>query len=174
MINNESIALIKCFESLHDGDLSQIGLQPKMCPAGIWTVAFGRALRTKDGKRFLKGNADKAEAYRQYPALTEAEAEAMLQEDLAIFAAHVAKLVKVPLSENQRGALVSFAYNCGHGALASSTLLKKLNAGDYDGAAAEFKRWNKAGGKVLRGLTRRREAEAALFMGKGYAYVSAR
>ena len=72
-------------------------------------------------------------------------------------------MVKVPLNENQHGALVSFTYNLGAGNLGSSTLLRKLNAGDYAGAAAEFPRWNKAGGKELAGLTRRRAAEKALF-----------
>ena len=71
--------------------------------------------------------------------------------------------VKVPLNPNQFGALTSFTYNLGAGNLRSSTLLRKLNAGDYAGAAAEFARWNKAGGKVLKGLTRRRAAERALF-----------
>ncbi len=73
-------------------------------------------------------------------------------------------MVKVPLTANQLGALTSFAYNLGSGALASSTLLKLLNAGDYAGAAAQFARWNKARGKTLAGLTKRRAAEAALFL----------
>lgn len=72
-------------------------------------------------------------------------------------------LVKVPLTAHQMGALVSFAYNVGMGALGSSTLLRLLNAGQYDAAAKQFARWNKAGGRVLAGLTRRRAAEAALF-----------
>lgn len=96
--------------------------------------------------------------------LTEAEASAILQRDLERYEADVARLVKMPLNENQHGGLVSFTYNLGAGNLGSSTLLRKLNAGDYAGAAAEFPRWNKAGGKVLAGLTRRRAAEQALFL----------
>lgn len=96
-------------------------------------------------------------------ALTEAEATAILQRDLAKYEADVRRLVKVPLNENQFSALVSFTYNLGAGNLGSSTLLRKLNAGDYAGAAAEFGRWNKAGGKALAGLTKRRAAERALF-----------
>ena len=76
----------------------------------------------------------------------------------------VSNLVKVKLTQGQFDALVSFAYNLGARALSTSTLLQKLNAGDYTGAADEFPRWNKAGGKVLPGLTWRREAERALFL----------
>jgi lysozyme len=75
----------------------------------------------------------------------------------------VDSLVKVSLNDNQYAAIVSFAFNLGVGNLKQSTLLKKLNAGDFAGAANEFAKWNKAGGKVLAGLTRRRAAEAELF-----------
>lgn len=95
---------------------------------------------------------------------TKAEAIATLKQDLAGYENSVNKLVKVPLNANQYGALVSFTYNLGEGNLAKSTLLKKLNAGDYAGAAAEFEKWNRAAGKVLAGLTRRRKAEAQLFL----------
>lgn len=96
--------------------------------------------------------------------LTEAEGSAILQRDLGQYEASVAQMVKVPLNENQFGALVSFTYNLGAGNLGSSTLLRKLNTRDYTGAADEFARWNKADGKVLAGLTRRRAAERALFV----------
>lgn len=96
--------------------------------------------------------------------ITMAEAESILRRDLQIFEAAVARNVKVPLTGNQFSALVSFTFNLGEGALATSTLLRKLNAGDYAGAADEFPRWNKANGKVLNGLVRRRAAERALFM----------
>jgi lysozyme len=94
---------------------------------------------------------------------TKEQADARLASDVAKFAAGVRKLVKVPVNANQAGALISFAFNVGLGALGSSTLLKKLNAGDYSGAAEQFARWNKAGGKVMAGLTRRRSAEALTF-----------
>ncbi len=81
------------------------------------------------------------------------------------FESQVRKLVSVLLNEAQLGALVSFTYNVGVGAFKSSTLLKMLNAGDYVGASLQFARWNKAGGKVLKGLTNRRLAETALFIG---------
>ena len=68
------------------------------------------------------------------------------------------------MNDNQFAALVSFVFNCGIGNFKRSTLLRRVNAGDFAGAAREFPRWNKAGGQVLKGLTLRREAEAALFM----------
>lgn len=81
------------------------------------------------------------------------------------FAKQVAPLLEVPVKHHQFDALVSFAYNVGIGNLKSSTLLRKLNAGDYDGAALEFHRWKRSNGRVLPGLVRRRAAEALLFQG---------
>lgn len=98
-------------------------------------------------------------------AITEAQGRAYLIHDMAGAMQAVRDLVKVPLTDGQSAALTSFIYNLGRGAFAGSTLLRKLNAGDYAGAAAEFGRWNRAGGKVLAGLTRRRADEAALFRG---------
>lgn len=97
--------------------------------------------------------------------ITEAQGRAYLIHDMAGAMQAVRDLVKVPLTDGQSAALTSFIYNLGRGAFAGSTLLRKLNAGDYAGAAAEFGRWNRAGGKVLAGLTRRRADEAALFRG---------
>lgn len=156
--------IIMHFESLHDGDLNVIGLQPKMCPRGIWSAGYGRALMNASKTRFLIGDKDKAEAYKQYPTLTVEEAELMLDEDIERFEAVVKKLVKARLNEHQRGALVSFAFNLGAENLKESTLLALLNAGDYKNAAIQFSRWNKCNGKVLKGLTLRREAERELFL----------
>jgi len=95
---------------------------------------------------------------------TQAQADGRLATDLVGYEAGVVKaLGGAPATDSQRGALISMAYNIGTGALASSTLIKKHKAGDYAGAAAEFARWNKASGKVLAGLTRRRAAEAAVY-----------
>lgn len=96
---------------------------------------------------------------------TKAEGEAILRRDLNDVVEHVSSKVKVTLNPYQFGALVSFTFNLGAGNFDKSTLLKKVNAGDYAGAAKEFAKWNKAGGQVLKGLTRRRAAEAALFAG---------
>lgn len=91
-------------------------------------------------------------------------ADRLLRTGLVSFENDVLKVVKIRLTQGQFDALVSFAYNVGSRALSTSTLLKKFNDGDVQGAADEFLRWNKAGGKVLNGLTRRREAERALFL----------
>lgn len=96
-------------------------------------------------------------------AWTQEQADNRLRADLEHFAGSVDTLVKVPLAPNQKAALVDFTYNLGAGNLASSTLLKLLNAGDYRGAAAQFPLWNKAAGKVMAGLVRRRAAEQSMF-----------
>ncbi|EMF7563581.1 lysozyme [Serratia marcescens] len=90
---------------------------------------------------------------------TEAECKALLDKDLVPFSRSVERSVKVPASEYQKAALISFSYNVGVKAFESSTLLKKLNAGDSRGACDEMRRWNKAGGKVWKGLINRREVE---------------
>lgn len=113
----------------------------------VWTIAFGHTRGVEPGDH-----------------VSREEGLKLLQKDAATAAQAVHDLVDVPLNQNQFDALVSFAYNLGGGALAESTLLKKLNRGDYRGAAKQFKRWNKAGGQVLAGLTRRRHAEAHLFL----------
>ena len=100
--------------------------------------------------------------------ISEAQAEAFLRKDLDRFEAAVTRNVKVPINDDQFAALVAFTYNVGDGALASSTLLRLLNQRDYRRAADEFLRWNKGGGRVLPGLTRRRRAERALFLGEDF------
>lgn len=121
---------------------------------GVWTIGFG-TIKYPNGVRVKKGD-----------VCTEKQAEEYLQNDLVKFEAAINKLVKVHLTQNQFDALASFTYNLGETNLANSTLLKKLNKGDYKGAADQFLVWNKAGGKVMKGLVRRREAERALFLKK--------
>lgn len=144
-VNQETLDLIKHFE----------GLVKKWYrdPVGVWTIGYGHTDSAGHPR------------HRDDPGLTltDRDAEIILQRDLGQYEAAVQGAVKVPLNENQYGALVSFTYNLGPGNLRSSTLVKKLNAGDYAGAASEFPRWNKAGGKVLQGLVRRRAAEQDLF-----------
>lgn len=100
---------------------------------------------------------------------TVAEGREILAKDLEPVIRAVRSRVKVPLNDNQIGALVSFTFNLGSGNFAKSTLLKKVNAGDFAGAAKEFPRWNRAAGKVLKGLVRRRAAEQALFLSEAFS-----
>lgn len=97
--------------------------------------------------------------------ITPAESDLILSRDLAKFETAVLAAVKVPISQNEFDALVSLAFNIGGGAFAKSTLVRKLNEGDKAGAAEQFLVWNKAGGKVLKGLTKRRESERLQFLG---------
>ncbi|WP_420361388.1 lysozyme [Ensifer canadensis] len=94
--------------------------------------------------------------------ITEAKAEEILRADLAQFEERVARLVKVPINDNQHAVPVSFDFNTGR--LGKSTLLKKLNAGDYEAVPAELMKWVNAGGKRLKGLVNRRAAEAGLWV----------
>ena len=124
-----------------------------------WTIGYGH---TSDGfMRVAKGL-----------RITQAEAEAALRHDAGEAAAAINNLVKVPLADNQQGALISFVFNVGIGAFGKSTLLKKLNGGDYNSVPGELARWNKNDGKVMAGLTNRRSAEAGLWA-KG-AFVTSR
>lgn len=95
--------------------------------------------------------------------ITEEHATQMLKDHMKSVEDFINRVVTVDLNQNQFDALCSFTYNLGVGNLQSSTLLKKLNAGDMSGAAAEFPKWNQAGGKVLPGLTARRMEEKSLF-----------
>jgi len=119
------------------------------CPAGVWTVGYGAT-----GPDIHEGT-----------VWTQAQADARLDADLQRFAAAVLGMAAVALEPHELAALTSFVFNVGAGALRKSTLLRKLNAGDRQGAAAEFARWNRSGGRVLPGLTRRRDAERRLFLG---------
>ena len=138
-ISQKGIDLIKVSEGLK--------LEAYQDSVGVWTIGYGTTRGVKQGMR-----------------ITAAQAEEYLKTDVARFEPELSALVKVPLSQNQWDALMSFVYNLGSANLASSTLLKFLNAGDYARAADQFTRWNKAGGTVLPGLTKRRAAEQALFL----------
>ncbi|MGV4167867.1 lysozyme [Citrobacter freundii] len=142
--SDKGIALIKEFEGCK--------LTAYLDSVGVWTIGYGWA-QPVDGKPIRAGMAIKQET-----------AERLLKTGLVSYESDVSRLVKVGLTQGQFDALVSFTYNLGARSLSTSTLLRKLNAGDYAGAADEFLRWNKAGGKVLNGLSRRREAERALFL----------
>ncbi|NUF16918.1 lysozyme [Acinetobacter lactucae] len=119
---------------------------------GIWSIGYGTT-RYPDGSSVRKGD-----------TCTLEQAKAYMQHDLKIFERAVNSAVKVPLNQNQFDALVSLTYNIGVGAFKKSTLLKKLNSGDYKEAANEFDVWVNAGGKRLSGLVRRRAMEKKLFL----------
>lgn len=132
------VKLIKDFEGLRT--------KAYLDAVGVPTIGYGTTSGVKMGT-----------------VITEAQAETYLQADLRKFEDAVSRLVKVPLKQAQFDALVSFTYNLGEGNLKSSTLLRVLNNGRYDLVPDQMLRWNKAGGKVLKGLTERRAAEATLF-----------
>lgn len=110
------------------------------------------------------GETDKALLGKYRNGIAEPIARKLLRDRLGQFDNQIARLIKAEVTEQQRAALLSFAYNLGSGALASSTLLKLLNTGHYAKAANEFPKWDKAGGQELEGLKRRRLAERALFL----------
>ncbi len=134
----KGLSIIKQFEGLE--------LKAYLCPAGVLTIGYGHT-----GSDVKPGM-----------VITEAKADALLRLDLERFEGAVNKLAPATTQE-QFDALVSFTFNLGESALAKSTLLKKHNAGDYAGAAAEFAKWINAGGRPLEGLKRRRAAEAQLY-----------
>lgn len=162
--SERGIMIIEHFERLHDGDLSVIGLQPKLDPVGIWTIGYGHAI-VYEG-RFLKGAKDKALAYSLYPALTIADAEDWLAKDLKAREDKV-NGIGLTISQHQFDALVSFVYNVGFGAFMGSTLLRCIMSGkgDITAAFAMFNKGTVDGVKqVLPGLTLRRADEAKLFL----------
>lgn len=142
-VTTEGIELIKKHESLR--------LRAYLCPGEVWTIGYGNTFY-KDGKLVQEGD-----------VISREEAEDLFDYVANDFARKVSKLLEVPVSANQFSALVSFSYNIGIGAFLNSTLLKKLNAGDYQGAGEELKRWVYARGKKLPGLINRRKEERELF-----------
>jgi lysozyme len=125
-------------------------LQPYAEVRGRYAIGYGH--HVKQGEDYSKG-------------ITKKQADALLRKDLRNASNSVVELVNVPVSQGQYDALVSFVFNVGPSNFAGSTLLKKLNSGDYEGAAREFQKWTKAGkpGKTLPGLVARRHAEKDLF-----------
>jgi len=148
-INQEGLDLVKEFEGLEQRKGQPAGkVIAYLDPVKVLTIGYGHT-----GPDVRVGQ-----------VITFAEAENLLRQDLTGAEADVLRLVKVPLTSNQFSALVSFTFNLGAGSLKMSTLLRLLNAGDFKGAANQFPRWNRAGGRILNGLVRRRKAEQALFL----------
>lgn len=145
-VSEKCLALIREFEGFRS--------KPYLCPAGVPTIGYG-STRYEDGTPVT---------LKDEP-IDQARANAIMRTTLAReYEPAVQRYVKVPLTQGQYDALVDFAYNAGAKNLLQSTLLKKLNAKNYAGAAKEFEKWVYGGGKVLPGLVRRRKAEQALFL----------
>jgi lysozyme len=134
-------ALLKKFEGCK--------LKAYYCPAHVCTIGYGHT------------SAAGAPAVTDGMTITQKQADEILRQDLVKYETAVYGMVKQPLTQHQFDVLVDFAYNAGVGALKSSTLLKKINAADFDAVPAELMKWTKGGGKVLPGLVNRRRAEAA-------------
>jgi lysozyme len=150
-ISDEGLELIKHFEGCE--------LEAYKCAAGVWTIGYGHTKDIQEGDKWSQDKAD-------FMLWRELEEE---------YEKYVHDYVHVPLNQSQFDALVSWTYNLGPANLKASTMLKKLNNGEYEEVPAQMARWNKAtvNGKrtVLEGLTRRRKAEGQLFEGKDWRLV---
>lgn len=143
--SNKGKAIIKQYEGFR--------AKPYLCPARVPTIGYGATYYT-DGRKVTLRDA----------AISEADADKLLDKMLGKYEDAVNRYVQVPITQNQFDALVSFCYNLGQGALRKSTLLKKLNNKDYNGAADAFLNWVYASGKKLQGLVNRRTDERKLFL----------
>lgn len=141
--NVYGVRILKEFEGLR--------LEAYKCPAGVWTIGYGHTRTAKEGMK-----------------ITEDVAEALLLSDLSYFEKEIIKIFPKGLTSDEFSALVSFCYNIGMGAFKKSTMCRLLLEGKKLEAAEQFLRWNKAGGKELAGLTRRRQAEKDLFLKKQF------
>ena len=145
-ISQEGLSLIKKFEGCR--------LEAYYCSGGVLTIGYGHTGGVKESD-----------------TITQEEAEKLLRADVFKFEEYVEDNVMVELDQGQFDALVAWTFNLGPGNLRESTMLKKLNEADYASVPSEMKRWNKAGGKTLNGLIRRRNAEALLFQSKEWHQV---
>jgi len=145
-ISLEGLALIKKFEGCR--------LEAYYCSGGVLTIGYGHTGGVKESD-----------------TITQEEAEKLLRADVFKFEEYVEDNVMVELDQSQFDALVAWTFNLGPGNLRESTMLKKLNNADYESVPFEMRRWNKAGGKTLDGLIRRRNAEALLFQSKEWHKV---
>lgn len=144
------IATFKAIDLIKDCE--SCALKAYKCPAGVWTIGWGNTSHAKAGL-----------------TCTQAQAYAWLNEDISKAEKIIIKALDgAPVNQDQFDALVSFVFNIGGGNFQKSTMLKKIKAGDYNGAAAEFGKWIYAGGKILPGLVMRRATEKALFEGRKF------
>ena len=144
-VSDPGLILVKHYEGFSN--------EAYRCTASYWTIGYG-AIWGINGRRVTE----------DHPNINEAQGGQLLKRDLSIAERGVLKQTKVPLTDNQFDALCSFVFNLGSGAFQSSTLRRRLNRGDYEGAANEFPRWVFAGGRKLKGLIKRRSDERLLFL----------
>jgi lysozyme len=145
IVNQRTIDLLKQFEGCK--------LTAYQDVAGVWTIGYGTTASAGVGIEPHEGM-----------TITQEQAEVLLHKTIDNFAPAVASRITVPVSSNEFGACLCLSYNIGLGAFAKSTVLREINAGNKGKAAEAFKMWNKAGGKVVKGLVNRRAAESALFL----------
>lgn len=147
----------------HEG----VRMKPYLCPAKLWTVGVGHVLYPEQAKMKLEDRKNLWLHPEDNRVWTMEQVNALLNFDIARFERGVARMCpNSVLNQDHFDALVSFSFNLGLGSLQKSSLRMKYNRGDYEGAAAEFLNWAKAGGKVLPGLVKRRNDERALFLGR--------
>ena len=144
--SKEGIELIKNFEGCE--------LKAYQDSVGVWTIGYGHTKEVKEGDE-----------------INQEHAEFMLTEEMPEYEGYINSMVEVPLEQHQFDALCAWVYNLGPTNLKNSTLLHELNSSNYKEVPNQIKRWNKAGGEVLQGLVRRREAEALLFEKKEWRNV---
>jgi len=145
-ISQEGLGLIKKFEGCE--------LEAYVCAAGVWTIGYGSTKGIKEGD-----------------SISQEEADNLLLHEMDEYEGYINDYVTVDLDQNQFDSLVSWVFNLGPANLKASTMLKVLNNKEYEEVPNQMKRWNKAKGKVLEGLIRRREAEALLFQDKEWHEV---
>ena len=144
-VNERGLDIMKRFEGWSS--------EPYLDPIGIPTIGYG-SIWDLQGDRVTMNHRD----------ITKEEGTLLMRRELSHIYRAIDKLITYPINENQFSALVSFTYNLGSGRLQSSTLRQKLNRGDVEGAAGEFPKWRRAGGKIFRGLVLRRAEERDLFL----------
>ncbi len=145
-ISLEGLGLIKKFEGCE--------LEAYKCAAGVWTIGYGSTKGVKEGD-----------------SLTQEDADKLLRHEMDEYEGYIKDMVKIDLKQNEFDSLVSWVFNLGPANLKTSTMLKVINDNKLEEVPSQMKRWNKANGKVLEGLIRRREAEALLFQGKEWHEV---
>lgn len=164
---DEAVSIIKHYESLHDGDLKKVGLQPKLCPADIWTEGYGHAMINPLTRKPLKGKDNKELAYSLSKIKNEEDAIKFLKQDLDDFSIALSKWLNkndLIMNDYQFGALICLIFNIGFDTFENSAVLTTLIKNKMTSAIPlQMRKFRLSKGKVLNGLICRRESEAVLF-----------